>query len=148
MEVHLKAIHPWAGIPKRATGKSFGYDLQTIEDVTIGPRETKVVKTGLVLAQDLLFDEEVGGVALLVLPRSSLPLKRGLIVANSPGLVDADYTGEIGVIVHNLKDEPVTLALGERIAQAVFVTLWTPRIVEADKVEERAERGGFGSTGT
>jgi dUTP pyrophosphatase len=150
-EVHIKATEPWAGIPARSTGKSFGYDLQTIKQETVPPRGTLIVQTGLRLAKDLPYwpnhAYEPQGLAMLILPRSSLAIKHGLIVANSPGLIDADYTGDIGIVLHNLKDEPVVLEMGWRIAQAVFVQLFIPQIVEADKVEEREERGGFGSTG-
>jgi dUTP pyrophosphatase len=163
LEISVKANHPWAGIPARATGKSFGYDLQTIRPEVIPPRATVVLPTGLVLAEDLPFNDsdeclprlhraqlmlrEHEGVAMLVLPRGSTALKYGLLVANSPGLVDADYTGEIGVIVHNLRDEEVRLELGWRIAQLLFVRALLPTIVESDSVDARAERGGFGSTG-
>ena len=69
--------------------------------------------------------------ATLILPRSSLPLQHGLIAANAPGLIDSHFVGhEIGVIVHNLKDEPVGLKAGMRIAQAVFASLQLPEIVE------------------
>jgi len=85
---------------------------------------------------------------MLILPRSSLPLKYGLIVANAPGLIDADYTGEIGVIVHNVTDKYVNLESGTRIAQAVFVWLALPPVIEVEDSDAREERGGFGSTGT
>ncbi len=83
---------------------------------------------------------------MLILPRSSLALKFGLILPNSPGLVDADYAGPIGILVHNLRDEPVTLSAGTRIAQAVFVRLEFPIMEEAEADPGRS-RGGFGSTG-
>jgi len=150
-EVHLKATEPWAGIPARSTGKSFGYDLQTIKQETVPARGTAIVQTGLRLAKDLPFwpshVEAPQGMAMLILPRSSLAIKHGLIVANSPGLIDADYTGDIGIVLHNLKDTDVVLEMGWRIAQAVFVQLFIPNIIEADKVEAREERGGYGSTG-
>jgi len=87
------------------------------------------------------------GLAMLILPRSSLPLKYGLIVANSPGLIDADYTGEIGIIVYNIRDKIQHIEAGTRIAQAVFVEAFFPEMVWADAVDERPDRGGFGSTG-
>jgi len=112
----------------------------------VGPRETKILPCGFQLAHDLPL-EETKGLALMVLPRSSLPLKHGLILPNSPGLIDADYAGPLGIIVHNLKDTPVQLPAGTRIAQAVFVEIKLPRLVETDAADASRTRGGFGSTG-
>jgi dUTP pyrophosphatase len=145
-EVRLTKTEPDATLPTRATAGSFGYDLATLDTNTIGPRETTIIKTGMKLAGDLPCEGE-DGVAMLILPRSSLPLKYGLILPNSPGLIDADYGGDIGVIVHNLKAEPVTLEPGTRIAQAIFAKLWLPKIVEGSDDSPRT-RGGFGSTGS
>jgi dUTP pyrophosphatase len=145
-EVRLTKTDPEATLPTRATAGSFGYDLATIEATTIGPHETTIIKTGMKLSGDLPCKDE-DGVAMLILPRSSLPLKYGLILPNSPGLIDADYGGDIGVIVHNLKEEPVTLEPGTRIAQAVFAKLWLPTIAEGSDDSPRP-RGGFGSTGS
>lgn len=146
--VGLKA-HSGARIPETATRGSFGYDLQTLTFEVIGSRETRVIPTGLSLAEPLPIMRDGGseGVAMLLLPRSSLALKHGLIVANSPGLIDADYTGDIGIVVHNLKDETVTLERGWRIAQLVFVRLLRPEVVESQESIDREVRGGFGSTG-
>ena len=145
-EVPITKIDPGASLPTRATEGSFGYDLSTLDTTTIGPRETTIIKTGIKLAADLPCEKE-DGVAMLILPRSSLPLKYGLMLPNSPGLIDADYGGEIGVIVHNLRDESVTLEAGTKIAQAVFAKLWLPSVVEGTNHTPRP-RGGFGSTGS
>ena len=134
-----------AQTPNPATEGSFGYDLTAVAEQTIEPGGTAIVPTGLKLAADLPAVEG-GGIAMLILPRSSLPLKRGLMVANSPGLIDADYSGEIGIPIYNFKSEPATIAPGERLAQAVFVQLLKPTIEEAEPDESR-NRGGFGSTG-
>lgn len=135
-----------ATLPARATSGSFGYDLATGADETVGPRETRVLPCGWQLATDLPHDA-AGGLAMLILPRSSLALKFGLILPNSPGLVDADYAGPIGILVHNLRDEPVTVPAGTRIAQAVFARLEFPGVAEADAADPERTRGGFGSTG-
>ena len=135
-----------ASLPRRATDGAFGYDLATVADETIGPRETRILGTGLRLARDLPRSAEQG-LAMLILPRSSLSLKHGLILPNSPGLIDADYAGPIGLLVHNLRDEPVALAAGTRIAQAVFVLVQFPTLAEGEADPSR-RRGGFGSTGT
>lgn len=141
----LARIADGSRLPDRATDGSFGYDISTLESCEISARETTIVHTGLKLAADLPTSVDEG-VAMLILPRSSLPLRHGLILPNSPGLIDADYGGEIGVIVHNLRDEPVRLEAGTRIAQAVFVKVLLPSIVSADEDPDRT-RGGFGSTG-
>jgi dUTP pyrophosphatase len=143
--ISLTKLDPAARLPARATSGSFGYDLAVLADETVGPRETRILATGLQLAHDLPHGE-AAGLALLVLPRSSLALKFNLILPNSPGLVDADYAGPIGILVHNLRDEPVTVPAGTRVAQAVFAQLMFPRLVEGG-ADPRRTRGGFGSTG-
>ena len=144
--IPLMKLDPAARLPARATSGSFGYDLAVLADETVGPRETRILATGLQLAHDLPH-RETAGLAMLVLPRSSLALKFGLILPNSPGLVDADYAGPIGILVHNLRDEPVTVPAGTRVAQAVFAELKFPRLTEEPAADPRRTRGGFGSTG-
>jgi dUTP pyrophosphatase len=144
--IPLKKLDPAARLPARATTGSFGYDLAVLADETVGPRETRILATGLQLAHDLPHGE-TAGLAMLVLPRSSLALKFGLILPNSPGLVDADYAGPIGILVHNLRDQPVTVPAGTRVAQAVFAELKFPRLTEGGAADRRRTRGGFGSTG-
>jgi len=144
--ISLERLAAAAALPRRTTAGSFGYDLATVGDEIIAPRETRILATGFRLAHDLPRDDQAG-LAMLILPRSSLSLKHGLILPNSPGLVDADYAGPIGVIVHNLRDEPCRLAAGTRIAQAVFVELRFPDLQETDAPDPNRARGGFGSTG-
>src|SRR5437762_969659 len=129
-----------ATLPERATVGSFGYDLAVFGDHIFLPHETKVIPTGLRLAQSLLT------MAMLILPRSSLALNHGLIVANSPGLVDSDYTGPIGIVLYNLRDTAVQLVHGTRVAHAVFIQVCLPNVEQSDFVQ-RVERGGYGSTG-
>jgi dUTP diphosphatase len=143
--ISLARLSPTAQLPARATSGSFGFDLATSRDETVGPHETRVLPCGFQLATDLPHDRG-GGLAMLILPRSSLALKFGLILPNSPGLVDADYAGPIGILVHNLRDEAVTVDAGTRIAQAVFVRLEFPTMEETEADPSRS-RGGFGSTG-
>ena len=144
--IDLQRLTPDARLPGRATSGSFGYDLATAHDESIGPRETRVLPCGFKLARDLPHDG-LGGLAMLILPRSSLALKFGLILPNSPGLVDADYAGPIGILVHNLRDERVDVPMGTRIAQAVFVRLEYPVHAETHDADPERTRGGFGSTG-
>lgn len=143
--IPLARLADGATLPARATAGSFGYDLAIVAEETVGPRETRVLPSGFQLAVDLPHDAD-GGLAMLILPRSSLALRHGLILPNAPGLVDADYAGPIGILVHNLRDEAVTLPAGTRIAQAVFARLAFPALTEADGDPSRT-RGGFGSTG-
>jgi len=137
---------PGVQVPARATRGSFGHDLATVRQETIGGRETRVLPCGLRLARDLPHDAR-GGIAMLVLPRSSLSIKYGLILPNSPGLIDADYSEAIGIIVHNLRDTPVTLDAGTRVAQALFVRVEFPTIAVGNDADPARGRGGFGSTG-
>jgi dUTP pyrophosphatase len=145
-EIALKRLDAAATLPHRATPGSFGYDLATLGEESIAGRQTRVLPCGFQLARDLPTSSS-DGLAMLVLPRSSLPLEYGLILPNAPGLIDADYAGPIGIIVHNLRDEPVTLAPGTRIAQAVFARLELPRLSEVDDNDPTRTRQGFGSTG-
>ena len=84
--VTLKRLDESARLPERATAGSFGYDIATVEDIVIGPRETTIVPSGLQLGQDLPITNE-SGLAMLILPRSSLPLKHGLILPNAAFVV-------------------------------------------------------------
>lgn len=144
--IQLHRLHPDAAVPRRATSGSFGFDLATVREERIGPRETTILPCGFKLAADLPHDD-AGGLAFLVFPRSSLPLKYGLILPNSPGLIDADYSEEVGIIVHNLRDQEVRLDAGTRVAQAVFVRMEFPSFALAENDDENRTRGGFGSTG-
>ncbi|MEX0691732.1 MAG: dUTP diphosphatase [Gemmatimonadales bacterium] len=146
MTISLERLHEAAILPRRATSGAFGYDLATVRDETVAPHETRIVEVGFRLAHDLPRTAEAG-LAMLILPRSSLSLKHGLILPNSPGLIDADYAGPIGIIVHNLRDTPSALAARTRIAQAVFVELRFPTLAETTAVDPTRTRGGFGSTG-
>lgn len=130
-------------IPAYETGQSAGMDLRANIDnpITLKPLERTIVKTGLFIALPVGFEAQVR-------PRSGLAAKKGITVLNSPGTVDADYRGEIGVILVNLSNEDFIIQDGERIAQLVIAK--HERIVwnEVDVLNE-TERGsgGFGSTG-
>jgi dUTP pyrophosphatase len=135
-------LDPGAVLPERAHPGDAGLDLRSVVDIDVGPGERAMVPTGLSVAIP-------EGHAGLVLPRSGLASRQGLTLANAPGLVDAGYRGEIVCAVVNLdRDEPVTIAKGDRVAQLVIVAL---PAVEPGWVDElppstRGE-GGFGSTG-
>ena len=135
-----KSVHP---LPHYETGASAGMDLRAniSQSVTLLPLERTIVKTGLFIELPIGFEAQVR-------PRSGLAAKKGITVLNAPGTIDADYRGEIGVILVNLSNEPFTIENGERIAQLVIAkherAEWTE--VEELTETERGE-GGFGSTG-
>ena len=131
-------------LPAYATPQSAGMDLRANldEPVVLKPLERKLIKTGLYIALPEGYEAQVR-------PRSGLALKHGITVINTPGTIDADYRGEIGVILVNLSNEPQTIENGERICQMVVArhstVEWT--IVE-DLDETERGAGGFGHTGT
>lgn len=131
-------------LPEYATEKSAGMDLKAnIDDpITLNPLERAMIPTGLSIALP-------DGTEAQIRPRSGLAAKHGLSVLNAPGTIDADYRGEIKVILVNLSNEPFTINPGERIAQMVVARY---ERVEWEAVEtlDETERGagGFGSTGT
>lgn len=131
-------------LPEYATDASAGMDLRAdvSEGILLAPLERKIVKTGLFIELPLGFEAQVR-------PRSGLAAKKGITVLNSPGTIDADYRGEIGVILVNLSNEAFTVENGERIAQLVISKhehiVWE----EVDILEQSSRgTGGFGSTGT
>ena len=135
-----KSHHP---MPAYATPQSAGMDIRAnlTEPVELKPFERKLIPTGLYIALPEGYEAQLH-------PRSGLALKHGLTLLNTPGTIDADYRGEIGVILVNLSTEPFTIADGERICQMVIAT---HAHVEWEAVEtlDETERGagGFGHTG-
>ena len=131
------------GLPSYETLASAGMDLRAHipEPITLQPLERGLIKTGL-------FMELPIGLEAQVRPRSGLALKKGISVLNAPGTIDADYRGEIGVILINLSHEPFTIASGDRIAQLVIAKHERADWKEVTSLEitERGT-GGFGSTG-
>ncbi len=130
-------------LPSYATTSSAGVDLKAVieEPITLRPLERKIIGTGLKIALPEGFEAQVR-------PRSGLAAKHGITVLNAPGTIDADYRGEIGVILVNLSNDDFTIQPGERIAQLVLSQY---QQIQWDEVEtlpstERGE-GGFGSTG-
>ncbi len=131
-------------LPNYETIASAGMDLRAniTESITLKPLERTVVKTGL-------FIELPVGIEAQVRPRSGLAAKKGITVLNAPGTVDADYRGEIGVILVNLSNEDFTIENGERVAQLVIAKHERAEWVEVETLSETSRgTGGFGSTGT
>lgn len=129
--------------PQYSTPHSSGMDLRAhlIEPVLLKPHERILVKTGL-------FIEIPPGYEAQVRPRSGLALKNGISVLNSPGTIDADYRGEIGVILVNLSKEDFKINNGERIAQLVFSAYSKVDFVEVKSLDASVRgNGGFGSSG-
>ena len=130
-------------LPTYATKASAGVDLKAVLEaaITLHPLERRIISTGLKIALP-------GGYEAQVRPRSGLAAKFGITVLNAPGTIDADYRGEIGVVLVNLSNEAFTIEPGERIAQLVVTKFeqidWklTQELSETDRGE-----GGFGSTG-
>lgn len=142
MEVKIinKSHHP---LPQYATPQSAGMDLRANidEPITLAPLERKLIPTGLFMALPAGYEAQVR-------PRSGLAIKKGVTVLNSPGTVDADYRGEVCVILVNLSNEPFVVEDGERIAQMVIAKHEQPELIEVGTLDE-TERGagGFGHTG-
>jgi len=129
--------------PKYATPQSAGLDLRAnlAEPITLKPLARTLVKTGL-------FIELPEGHEAQVRPRSGLAYKKGITVLNSPGTIDADYRGEIGVILVNLSQEKFVIENGERVAQLVIAKHEQAQWVEVENLDETDRgAGGFGSTG-
>lgn len=131
-------------LPSYATEGAAGMDLlaAVMSPVVIPPGGRMLVPTGLRIAIPAGFE-------LQVRPRSGLALKNGIVLPNSPGTIDEDYRGEVGVIVLNAGDAPFTVERGMRIAQAVIAPVTRAAWREVDALPETARgTGGFGSTGT
>ena len=129
-------------LPKRSTKNSAGYDFYAMEDIICKPREITMVKTGIKAKME---DNEV----LLLFNRSSNPKKKGLIILNGVGVVDADYygnaenDGEIAGLFYNMREEEVEIKAGDKIMQGIFVKYG----ITDDDAAEGERTGGFGSTG-
>lgn len=137
---------PEVALPNYATAGAAGADLRAnFADrvaVVLAPGARALVSTGLRVALP-------AGVEMQVRPRSGLALKHGVTLANSPGTIDADYRGPLGVIMVNLGAEPFVVEHGARIAQAVVAPVVQARFEAVDALDETARgAGGFGSTGT
>ena len=131
-------------LPQYATALSAGMDVRANleEPIVLEPLGRAMVPTGLFL-------EIPTGYEVQVRPRSGLAAKKGITVLNAPGTIDADYRGEVKVILVNLSDQPFTIENGERVAQLVLARHEVIEWEETDSLEESGRgEGGFGSTGT
>ncbi|MET0801994.1 MAG: dUTP diphosphatase [Actinomycetota bacterium] len=142
MELPFRRLDPEAALPTAHHPGDAGLDLRANDDVEVLPGERAMIPTGVAVA---IPDGHAG----LVLPRSGLASKQGLTLANSPGLIDAGYRGEVLVAAVNLdRSEAVKVARGDRIAQLVIVALPAVSPAWVDELPPSARgEGGFGSTG-
>ena len=129
-------------LPTRATKHSAGYDLHAVKETTIEPKQMGLVATGV----KAYFGEDE---TLLIVARSSFPMKYGLMLPNGVGVIDSDYVdnetneGELFVLLYNFTDYPVVIPKNERIAQAIFTSYFT---VDDESTPSSSRTGGFGST--
>lgn len=143
LNVNIKRLDPSVELPTYAYEGDAGLDLRANETVGIAPFERVLISTGLAIALP-------DGYAGFVQPRSGMALKRGLTIANTPGLIDAHYRGELKVIAVNLDPhEPIHIERGERIAQLVIQRVPVVHLTEVDELDETDRgSGGFGSSGS
>ena len=130
-------------LPAYATPQSAGMDLRAniTEPITLQPMERRIIPTGLHIALPEGYEAQVR-------PRSGLALKHGITVLNSPGTIDADYRGELGVLLINLSTEPFVIEAGERIAQMVIARHEQSEFCLVEELDETERgEGGYGHTG-
>lgn len=142
MNIKIKKLVEDAIIPKYQTVGSAGFDFHTVEDVTVFPKETKLVSTGLAF-------EIPEGYELQVRPRSGMSLKTKIRISNSPATIDSDYRGVVSIIVDNISSHgslPYEIKKGDRIAQGVICKVNQAVFVEDELSETERGEGGFGST--
>lgn len=142
IKLPIKRLDPSVELPSYAYDGDAGLDLRSNEDVTLEPFERRLVATGLAIA---IPDGYTG----FVQPRSGLALREGLSMANTPGLIDAHYRGELKVCAINLDPHnPIHIERGERIAQLVIQKVPVVELEEVDELDETDRGcGGFGSSG-
>ena len=140
IEIINKSNH---NLPHYETNSSAGMDLKAFidEPVILNSLERKIIKTGLYISLPKGFEAQVRS-------RSGLSIKHGLCVLNSPGTIDADYRGEVGIILINLSQEPYTINNGDRIAQMILAPVIKMELKEVNDLPKTIRGdGGFGSTG-
>jgi dUTP pyrophosphatase len=144
IDMHVKITNKSKhSLPQYETIGASGMDVRAniSESINIEPLGRALIKTGLFLEMEI-------GLECQVRPRSGMALKKGITVLNTPGTVDADYRGEVGVILVNLSNETVTIEDGERVAQLVFCKVEQVQLLEVEALNESTRgAGGFGSTG-
>lgn len=141
--IKVKKLHPAAQIPRYMTGLAAGMDIQALPEteITLLPGERCLVPTGLAFAIPENYEVQVR-------PRSGLAIKHGITLLNAPGTIDADYRGEIGIIIINHGREEFRISAGDRIAQLVVAPVCQAEIQMVEDLSETDRgAGGFGHTG-
>ena len=145
LRVSFRRLHEDARLPAQAHAGDAGYDLCSVDKVTLPPGGRALLRTGISIAIP-------HGYAGLVLPRSGLAVKHGISLVNAPGLIDSGYRGEIQVpLINHDRENTFEVEAGMRIAQLVFVRAAEADFVEVDLLEDSVDgrgEGGFGSSGT
>jgi dUTP pyrophosphatase len=142
MRVRIKRLDSTTALPQYQTAGSAAFDLAARAEMVLEPRRVSLVPTGLIV-------EAPEGYFLALAIRSSVPFKKGLMLANGIGIVDSDYCGpedEVRLAILNFTDSPVVVKRGERLAQGLFLPVAKAEWEEVDEIQ-RASRGGFGSSG-
>jgi len=143
VQIHKLPGHDDVKLPEKMSSGASGYDLHAAveEPVVLHPGERKLIPTGFALAMP-------EGLEAQIRPRSGLALKHGITCLNTPGTIDADYRGEVKVLLINLGQEPFEIARNERIAQMVFQEVPPIRLEQVERLSETVRgAGGFGHTG-
>ena len=143
IQIRLKRLPHGEGLPlpSYATDHAAGMDVVAAEAIVLEPGARHAVATGFAIAIPIGYEVQVR-------PRAGLALKHGITCLNTPGTIDADYRGEVKIILANLGAEPFPIARGDRIAQLVPAPVQHARFAEVDELDEtRRGEGGFGSTG-
>lgn len=141
--IEFKKLHPAAQIPRYMTDLAAGLDIQALPEspIELSPGQRCLVPTGLAVAIPPGFEIQVR-------PRSGLAIKHGIALVNSPGTIDADYRGEIGIILINHGDEVFVISPADRIAQLVVAPVCQAQLMEVTQLSETDRgAGGFGHTG-
>lgn len=142
MQIAIKRVDQTLPLPRYETGGSVAFDLLARTPMVVAPKSIALIPANVIVCTP-------PGHMLLIASRSSLPLKKGLIVSNGIGVVDQDFCGpedEIKVQVYNIGESPVAVERGERIAQGLFVKIEKADWSETNELQNKS-RGGFGSTG-
>lgn len=140
-QIKFKKLNELAQLPQYKTTEAAGMDIRSVECVILQPMEFKIVKTGLACQIPVGYEVQVR-------PRSGLACKEGITVINTPGTIDSDYRGEIGVGLINLSGDEKAINIGDRIAQLVVNKIEHVEIAETETLTSTDRNdGGFGSTG-
>lgn len=143
MKLSFSRVDATLPLPTYQTTGAVAFDLYSREDLTVAPKGLALIPANFIIRIP-------PGYALIIASRSSTPIKKGLTLGNGIGVIDQDYCGpkdELKVQVYNLTDASVTVARGERIAQALIMPIERCELVEEKMEETAVSRGGFGTTG-